>query len=125
MRIGKTIRPGRPGTARWVSRYGDRLIAVRYRYDPARALRYTTVELVAEACPWTKGVNFPKGMATDDLAPETVYVRVSFQESELRERVKAAGGRWDKERKAWELRFERVVRLGLKHRIQFLTDPPA
>ncbi len=124
MRIGKTLRPGRPGTARWVSRYGDRLIAVRYRYDPARALRYTTVELVAETSPWTRGVHFPKGMALDDAAPETVYVRVSFQESELRERVKAAGGRWDRERKAWELRFEHVIRLGLKHRIQFLTDAP-
>ena len=124
MRIGKTLKPGRPGTARWVHRFGDRLIAVRYRYDSQSAMRYTTVELVTDACPWSKGVSFPRGADPDGLAPEVVFVRVSYNEAALRERVKAAGGRWDQARRAWEVRFEEVIRLGLKHRIQFLTDAP-
>ena len=122
MRIGKTVRPGKPGSARWVRRFGDRLICVRYRYDRARSMRYTTVELIVDTCPWTSGVSFPRGADPDGLAPEVVFVYVSYNEQALRERVKAAGGRWDKQRRAWELRFEHVVRLGLKHRIQFLTD---
>jgi len=125
MRIGKTLKPGKPGSARWVRRFGDRLISVRYRYDRARSMRYTTVELVVDTCPWTPGVSFPRGADPDGLAPEVVFVRVSYNEQALREQVKAAGGRWDKERRAWELRFEHVARLGLKHRIQFLTDDPA
>ena len=53
MRIGKTVKPGKPGSARWIRRFGDRLISVRYRYDRARSMRYTTVELVVDTCPWT------------------------------------------------------------------------
>ena len=124
MRIGKTVKPGKPGSARWVRRFGDRLICVRYRYDRGRSMRYTTVELVVDICPWTPGVLFPRGADPDGLAPEVVFVQVSFNEQALREQVKAAGGRWDRERKAWELRFEHVIRLGLKHRIVFLTDEP-
>ena len=124
MRVGKTLKPGRLGTARWVHQFGDRLVAVRYRYDSQHALRYTTVELVMDTCPWIKGVNFPRGADPDGLAPEVVFVRVSYNEAALRDRVKAAGGRWDQARRAWELRFEEVIRLRLKHRIQFLTDPP-
>jgi hypothetical protein len=85
-------------------------------------LRYTTVELIVDTCPWTSGVSFPRGADPDGLAPEVVFVYVSYNERALRERVKAAGGRWDKDRRAWELRFEHVVRLGLRDRIQFLTD---
>lgn len=124
MRVGKTIKPGEPGSARWVHRFGDRLISVRYRYDHARSMRYTTVELVVDTCPWTPGIAFPRGADPDGLAPEVVFVRVSYNEQSLRDKVKAAGGRWDKQRKAWELRFEHVARLGLKHRIQFLTEEP-
>ena len=53
-----------------------------------------------------------------------MFVYVSYNEKALREQVKAAGGRWDKHLRAWELRFEHVARLGLKHRIRFLTDAP-
>ena len=101
------------------------MISVRYRYDRARSIRYTTVELVVDTCPWTPGVCFPRGADLDGLVPEVVFVQVSYNEHALREQVKSAGGRWDKKRRAWELRFEHVVRLGLKHRIQFLTDDPA
>lgn len=124
MRVGKTVKPGKPGSARWVRRFGDRLISVRYRYDHARSMRYTTVELVVDTCSWTPGVSFPRGAGPDGLTPEVVFVYVSYNEKALREQVKAAGGRWDKHLRAWELRFEHVARLGLKHRIQFLTDAP-
>lgn len=123
VRVGKTVKPGRSGSARWVHKFGDKLIAVRYRYDTRRGMRYTTVELVVDTCPWLPGTRFPSGPDPDGLGPETVFVRISYSEEALRERVKAAGGRWDKNRKAWEVRLEHVTRLGLRDRIQFLTDP--
>ena len=124
MRTGKTIKPGRPGTARWVGQFGDRLVAVRYRYDSERKMRYTTAELIVEECPWVRGTSFPRGSGHEGLHPEVVFIRVSILERELRARVKAAGGVWNGERKAWELRFDEVIRLGLKGRIKFVTDPP-
>jgi hypothetical protein len=125
VRVGKTVKPGRCGSARWVTKFGDKLIAVRYRYDKRRGMRYTTVELVVDACPWLPGTRFPSGPDREGLGPETVFVRISFGEENLRERIKAVGGRWDKTRKAWEVRLDHVTRLGLRDRIQFLTDPPA
>src|SRR5204862_4097892 len=93
------------------------------RYDPDRQTRYTTVELVVDACPWRPGTRLALRTDEYDLTPESVFVRVSYTEPELRARVKAAGGRWHPERKAWELPFTEVARLGIRARIQFLTDP--
>jgi hypothetical protein len=36
---------------------------------------------------------------------------------EMREQVKQAGGKWDRSRKVWELRYEQVVALKLEARI--------
>jgi len=53
-------------------------------------------------------------LAVDDTL---VAVRVVFAEADLRQRVKAAGGKWNADRKVWEFRFAEVVRLGLEGRI--------
>ncbi len=37
MQIRTVRKPGEPGTQKLVDRYGERLVSVRYRYDPARA----------------------------------------------------------------------------------------
>jgi hypothetical protein len=47
------LRPGQPGTLKLVERYGERLIRVRYVYDPGTGRRLKTVELVVESVPWT------------------------------------------------------------------------
>ena len=44
-------------------------------------------------------------------------VRVGFAEMELRPRVKQAGGRWNRRRHLWELRYDQVVALKLEARI--------
>ncbi len=44
-------------------------------------------------------------------------LRVAWQELELRQRVKAAGGRWEAERRVWELSREAALGLGLEDRI--------
>jgi len=47
-----TLRPGRPGTKRLVTQYGDELVCVRYRYDDTLNRRLKTIELVVEDVPW-------------------------------------------------------------------------
>ena len=50
-------------------------------------------------------------------SPERLTVRVAYWETELRERVKAAGGIWRPRQKLWEMRYEDVVALGLESRV--------
>lgn len=76
----KRLLPGAPGTKRLVERFGDALLCVRYRYDPLRNCRLTTVELIVEERP---------------SKPErTAWIRVAYGETELRQRIKEAGGTW-------------------------------
>jgi len=117
-RVQRTVRPGARGTLRYIRRYGDALVAVRYRYDARRHLRYTTVELVVDERPWSPGGR--SGLInTDQDSPECVMIRVDFHEGQLRARVRNAGGRWNPKEKAWEMPFEAVKRMGLEARIVF------
>lgn len=103
-----TLRPGQRGTKKLTERFGDRLICVRYRYDIERRRRVTTVELVVDEAPWE-----PSAGSQSRL----VGVRVDYRESELRNRVKAAGGQWGPEKKLWRLRSREARELGLERRI--------
>lgn len=51
-RVIKSIKPGAPGSKRFVKRYGDRLVCVRYRGDAKRRVRMTTVEVVVNEGFW-------------------------------------------------------------------------
>ncbi len=44
-------------------------------------------------------------------------MRVGFAEVELRAQVKQTGGKWNRSRKVWELRYDHVVGLTLEARI--------
>ncbi len=43
----KTIKPGDPGSKKWIREYGDNLICVRYKQDPVKRKKHTTIELIA------------------------------------------------------------------------------
>ena len=111
MKTRLVIRPGQNGTKKLVSKYGARLLAVRYRYDDAGRRRLKTVELIEEELPWIPPL--PKNRDPDEL----VLLRIGYQEVGLRELVRSAGGRWQPERKLWQLRFAAVYGLGLEARI--------
>lgn len=107
MSVRQTLRPGQRGTRRFVDRYGDRLVCVRYRYDAETKRRMTTVEVIVDEGAWT-----PK------LRPdEEVGVRVVWGELETARAVKRAGGRWDAGRRLWVLPWARVQALGLEERV--------
>ena len=103
MKTRLTLRPGQNGTKKLQHKYGDRLLAVRYRYDPAQRRRIKTVELVEEELPWTAPL--PAGRDPN----ERVLVRIEYPEAELRHAVKSAGGLWQKEQKLWRVPLSAVL----------------
>jgi hypothetical protein len=48
MRTRLTLKPGERGSKRLLSRFGDRLVCVRYRYDATARKRLKTVELIVD-----------------------------------------------------------------------------
>jgi hypothetical protein len=107
-----TLRPGQKGTKRLEQKYGDRLICVRYKLDRTSGRRFTTVELIeSEIAPQPSTAQQP-------IAPSRrLAVRVEYWETDLRDKVKAAGGIWRPRQKLWELRHEDIVTLGLEARV--------
>ena len=118
-----TLRPGQNGTKKLVERYGERLIRVRYLYDPQTQRRLKTVELVVESVPWRPRMRHPR--RRDD---EIVAVRIAFTESDLRERAKRLGAVWRPAQKLWEITWRDAKRLGLADRVPGSdaqqSDPP-
>ncbi len=110
MRTLVNLKPGQKGTKQLLAQYGDRLVCVRYRYDAQRKKRFKTVELIVAEREWEP----PPPRFT---AEAIVGVRVGFAEEELREQVKQAGGKWNRHRKVWEMRYDQVVALKLEARI--------
>ena len=117
----RTVRkPGEPGTRKLVARYGERLVSVRYRYDPARGKRYKTVELIIaeeDRRPPAEPKTEAAAPAPKPRATPRVPVRIQYFEKDLQRRIRAAGGLWDPRRKLWYAPEEYVKRLGLGNRI--------
>ena len=109
-RVGLHLRPGQKGTKQLVAEYGARLICVRYRYDAQRKKRLKTVELLLAERDWDP----PRHRFAHD---QIVGVRVAFADAAVRDRVKRAGATWNPDRRVWQLRYDRVVALGLTRRI--------
>ena len=104
-----TRTPGQRGTNKLRAPYGDPLVCVRYRYDPQRKKRYQTVERIVETVAWEPN----RQIAHDSL----VGLRSGLPEAEFRRRVKQAGGIWNRQRRVWGIRSDRVRELGLAARL--------
>jgi len=112
-----TLAPGQNGTKKLLTKYGDRLICVRYRYDSGSGLRHKTVELIEETALWS-----PRGRNPRRAPADLVAIRIAFSETALRERVKSAGGIWRARQRLWEIDWKTVRELGLQQRV---VDEPA
>jgi hypothetical protein len=110
MRTRLHLKPGQRGTKQLLAQYGDRLVCVRYRYDAQHKKRFKTVELIVAERDWD-----PPATRLADDAP--VAVRIDFVELDLRQRVKQAGGKWNPDRRVWELPYAQVIALKLETRI--------
>ncbi|MDY0095623.1 MAG: hypothetical protein RBT80_23245 [Candidatus Vecturithrix sp.] len=109
MKARLTLKPYQRGAKKLSRQYGDRLLYVRYRYDPVRKKRITTVELIVEEVNWEPRATF--------AADQCVDLQVGVTERNVQKRVKQAGGIWNQQRKVWELRYDAVVALELTDRI--------
>lgn len=95
------LKPGQKGTKALLTKYGDALLCVRYRYDVHNCTRIKTVELVIEKKPWTPPLQHLK----DDTL---VNVRIGYGDKDLREKAKTAQGRWDPKTRVWHIQFGKV-----------------
>lgn len=110
MNVRSTVHPGQRGAKKLLTQYGDRLVCVRYRYDDIRQKRFKTVELIVEEEAWSVPKPSPKN---EDL----VHLALASSEGALRQQVKQRGGRWNPQRRLWEIRYDQMVALGVQDRI--------
>jgi hypothetical protein len=106
----RRISAGQPGTKSMVEKYGEKLLYIRYKYDSEKRVKYKTVELVEESSIYERKLSRKK-------AEEIVELKVDYLEEEIRTQIKEVGGRWNPEKKVWEIRFKEVKKMGLEGRI--------
>ncbi len=108
-----TRRPGASGTKKLVREYGERLVAVRYRYDEERGERMKTVELAVETVPWRQN-----GQPGRSESEKHVCVRLRPGEDLLRRALLLAQCRYDAETGTWSVSKEIARSLGLADRTE-------
>ena len=117
-----TLKPGQKGTKRLAEKYGDRLVCVRYKYDEEARKRFTTVELIEEESEWISESTVAASREQSS-ASLRLPIRVEYWETDVREKVKSAGGIWRPRHKLWEMRYEDIVALGLESRVVQAENP--
>ncbi len=115
--IGKTVKltgrkltAGMPGTKKLVEKFGEKLLCVRYKYDPGKKIKYKTVELIIDKGFWDPDENLIKRR-------RKVFLKINYSETELRMKVKAKGGRWAPEKRLWIIEQAKAEAMGLENRI--------
>ena len=95
------LKPGQKGTQRLVAEFGESLVCVRYRYDELTGDNVTTAEIIVDRRPRGKPLF---------LDADLVAVTVNYEETVLREKLKAVGGRWEPEERCWKVRYGSIRR---------------
>lgn len=117
MFVGAIYKPGQKGTKKLVNEYGEKLVAVRYRYDAQARKRYKTIELIVDEKSWQPKASH---VIADDEAwqqAKKLKVRIDYDEMDLRNKAKSAGGIWSPDDKLWQLPENVVDELGLRARV--------
>ena len=122
MEIRTVRKPGDKGTQALLQKYGERLVCIRYRYDPMHKKRFKTIELIIAEQVWQPPESHPQEDKETGLAPKRYYTRrvgvhVGFQETGLRKQIKATGVMWDPSEQLWFVPEEEVRKLGLVQRV--------
>ena len=111
MKTRLILKPGQRGTKSLAEQYGDALLCVRFRYDAESRQRLKTIELIVERANWTPPL--PRYTA-DTLVP----LRIDAADMPMRFQAKAAGGRWNPEKKLWLVKYGKIVGTPLEKHIQ-------
>ena len=110
MKTRLILKSGQPGTKNLSKKYGDALLCVRFRYDAQARQRLKTVELVIERTDWTPPV--PQYTA-ETLVP----LQIEAFDMPMRSQAKAAGGRWNPEKRLWFVKYGKIVGTPLEDHI--------
>jgi hypothetical protein len=105
------LKPGQRGTKSLMEQYGDALLCVRFRYDAESRQRLKTVELIVERAEWTP----PRQAYTADTL---VPLHIHAADMPMRSQAKAAGGRWNPEKKLWLVKYGKIAGTPLEKHIQ-------
>jgi hypothetical protein len=105
MKTLRTLKPGQKGTKRFLEKYQEQLVCVRYKCDEFKQKKYTTIELIAEESNW-----LPTHLIE-------VPVQIAFKEKDLRAKARSLGGRWDPEHKCWFIPYGNLKKAGLENRL--------
>ncbi len=109
-KILKKIKAGSTGTKYMTEKYGNKLVCVRYIYDSEKLICTKTIELIEEIHPWNPNKKRIPGN-------KIMHLRVEYGEKYIGQLIKSCGGRWNKEKKYWELPYREVISIGLESRI--------
>ena len=97
-RVTKKLHPGAPGTQRLAERYGSELICVRYRESEDGSQRLTTIELIIDV----RSTRDPRTKVAPVLRnDDSVHLRIAPRETELQNKLRAFGARWDPASRTW------------------------
>ena len=116
MKVIKRINPGQPGSKQYLKEFGESLFCVRYRPDQENNNRITTIELIVDKGFYLPAINSSRHQAKPEKNQQ-VYLRIAYEENEIRQKVKNSGGRWRPEKKCWQLNYRDTIKLGLKEKI--------
>lgn len=116
MKVLKTISAGQQGSQKYLQVWGNKLLNVRYRENDDGDTIVTTIEIVVDERPKPHQGCQQRGYLAAK-AKSYVGIKIGYDESSLRIKVKKSGGQWNNDRKLWILSREKVVALGLKERI--------
>ena len=97
MKADTHLKPGQKGTKRLLEQYGEFFLCVKYRYDEKRHVRIKTIELIVSETPCSP----PLRHQDHDI----VNIIVPYSKTVLRDRLKAAGRRWNPGEKLWQIPF--------------------
>lgn len=117
MKIRASLNPGQKGTKKFVEKYGDTLVCVRYRYDMQKRKQYKTVEIIVSETDWTP----PPAKHLDSTM---VSLKIEASETALQSQVKAVGGRWVADKKVWIVPYGCVRNTRLEKLIHVETAKP-
>lgn len=107
MAVQRKLNPGDPGTKKYLDKYGDRLVSIRYRLEKNE--RITTVELIENRKTVVSKTEYPHN--------KKVFLKIKYDEYEMREKVKKYGGIWDLEKKLWKTDYKTAKELKMTDRI--------
>lgn len=75
-----------------------------------------TVELIIETTPW---IPKPKQVRPDAI----VGVKVELEDVKLQKQLRQVDGKWNRQLRLWEIRYDQAVALDLQARIEPSTLP--